>query len=216
MTRRLDITSWSRREHYWFFREFERPHFNLCAPVDVSGLRARCEAGLGPPFSIACLHAALGAVNEVEPLRTRIRGDEVVIHEVVHCGSTSLRGDETFGFVYFEYDPDLETFAAGAQAALAAASSERGLSARDEDDALCHFSVIPWVAFTSVSNARRQGSGDDSVPKIIFGRFSRDSSGRWSMPVSLEVHHALVDGLHVGQFFAAMQARLDAMAPTQG
>jgi len=115
--------------------------------------------------------------------------------------------------VYFEFDPDLERFAAAALAALTAASGEQGLCARDEDDALCHFSVIPWVAFTSVSNARRSRSGDDSVPKIIFGRFALEASGRWSMPVSIEVHHALVDGLHLGRFFAAMQARLDAMAP---
>ena len=30
------------------------------------------------------------------------------------------------------------------------------------------------------------------------------------MPVSVEVHHALVDGLHVGRFYEMFQARLDA------
>jgi chloramphenicol O-acetyltransferase type A len=29
------------------------------------------------------------------------------------------------------------------------------------------------------------------------------------MPVSVEVHHALVDGLHVGRFYEAFQRGLD-------
>jgi len=39
-------------------------------------------------------------------------------------------------------------------------------------------------------------------------------NGRRLMPVSVEVHHALVDGLHVGRFHAAFQRRLDASGGT--
>jgi chloramphenicol O-acetyltransferase type A len=46
------------------------------------------------------------------------------------------------------------------------------------------------------------------VPKIVFGRH-REAGGRRWMPVSVEVHHALVDGLHVGRFFERFQALLD-------
>jgi chloramphenicol O-acetyltransferase type A len=63
------------------------------------------------------------------------------------------------------------------------------------------------VPFTSFSHARRWGT-EDAVPKIVFGKH-REIGGRRHMPVSVEVHHALVDGLHVGRFYEAFQARLD-------
>ena len=203
----LDLDRWPRRAHFEFFRRYDLPWFNLCAPVDATALRRRSRAPGGPSFTLAVFHAALAAANQVEPFRYRIRGDAVAVHDRVHGGSTALRGDDTFAFAYFDYDPDLGRFAAAARLALDRARAGAGLVARPDDD-LCHFSVIPWVAFTSVTNARRLDR-DDSVPKIVFGR-AHDDAGRWRLPVSVEVHHALMDGLHVGQFFAALQAGLDA------
>jgi chloramphenicol O-acetyltransferase type A len=45
------------------------------------------------------------------------------------------------------------------------------------------------------------------VPKISFGKFIRDNE-RTLMPFSVEVHHALVDGLHVGRYLARMEEML--------
>jgi chloramphenicol O-acetyltransferase type A len=40
---------------------------------------------------------------------------------------------------------------------------------------------------------------NDSVPKITFGRFSQRNHKK-IMPVSINVHHGLMDGYHVGQY----------------
>lgn len=32
----LDLESWNRKELFYFFREYEQPFFNICAPVDVT------------------------------------------------------------------------------------------------------------------------------------------------------------------------------------
>ncbi|RYD86239.1 MAG: chloramphenicol acetyltransferase, partial [Sphingobacteriales bacterium] len=40
----------------------------------------------------------------------------------------------------------------------------------------------------------------ESVPKITFGKY-REDAGRKLMPVSVEAHHGLVDGLHVARYF---------------
>lgn len=202
----LDLERWKRRAHFEFYRRFDNPYFNICAPVDVSGARGRASAAGGPSFSLLCLHAALCAANDEECFRYRLRGERVLIHPVLHGGSTVLRDDETFGFAYFDFDRDFERFAAAAAPRLAEARGGGGLEPRD-DDALCHFSILPWIAFTSFSNARCWGSSD-SVPKIVFGRASAGEGGRWTMPVSVEVHHALVDGLHVARFFAALEGAL--------
>ena len=73
---------------------------------------------------------------------------------------------------------------------------------------LVYYSVIPWVAFTSFKHASRSDR-DQTVPRIVFGRKFRDGD-RIRMPVSVEVNHAIMDGLHVGRYFERLQETLDA------
>lgn len=196
----LDLAGWKRRRHFEFFRHYERPWFNLCADVDVTALVARCAEPGGPSFFLASLWLSLVAANAVEELRYRLRGDQVVVHEVIHGGSTVLMPDETFAFAYFDFDPSFPAFAEAAAPALARVTGgPGGLDPRTDSDDLIHYSMIPWVSFTSFSHARVRGQ-DDSVPKIVFGKH-RQAGGRRLLPVSVEVHHALVDGLHVGRFY---------------
>lgn len=207
----LDLERWERRRHFRLFREYEQPFFNLCAPVDVTALHRAAAAPGGPSFFLASLYLSLKAVNAVPELHYRLRGERVWVHRTVHGGSTILRRDDTFGFAYFDFAPDFATFRE-----QAAAEVERvrdgagGLDPRDDRDDLVHYSVIPWVAFTSFAHARR-ARREDSVPKIVFGRH-QEEGGRRRMPVSLEVHHALADGLHAGRFFERFQAGLDELA----
>jgi chloramphenicol O-acetyltransferase type A len=204
----LDLDTWSRREHFRFFLDYDNPFFNLCAEVDVSKLAEACRAPGGPSFFAASLYLSLRAANDVEPFRYRIHGDDVVVYDAVHAGSTILRDDGTFGFGYFNYDTDFGPFRARAEDVIDAARKGSGpLEDKPERDDMIHYSVIPWVAFTSFSHARRWDT-EESVPKIVFGRRHGDS-GAERMPVSVEVHHALVDGLHVGEFFQRFQDYLD-------
>src|SRR5882762_10630554 len=73
---------------------------------------------------------------------------------------------------------------------------------------MIHFTTLPWVSFTSFSHARNWGR-EDSVPKIAFGKFMK-ADGRTLLPFSVEVHHALMDGLHVGRYVARLEEALRA------
>jgi chloramphenicol O-acetyltransferase type A len=211
--RPLDLATWNRREHFAFYLGYDNPYFNLCAQVDVTRLLERCRSEDGPSFFLASLWASLTAINEIEELRYRIRGEDVVVHQIVHGGSTVLVPDGTFRFAYFDYASDIWTFVEGAARVLERVRDEMGpLEPRPERDDMIHYSIIPWVAFTSFSHARRWGT-DDSVPKVVFGRHHRDGDAD-RMPVSIEVHHALVDGVHVGRFFERFQHHLDDVAAT--
>jgi chloramphenicol O-acetyltransferase type A len=61
--------------------------------------------------------------------------------------------------------------------------------------------VLPWVRFTSFTNAMRR---EDSVPKLTVGKRYAEA-GAWYVPVCVEVHHALVDAMDVGEFFERFQ-----------
>lgn len=198
MVRRLNLAGWRRRDHFLFFKDYEQPFFNVCTEVDVTGL-VECTSGRGGSFFLGALYLSLQAANEIEEFRLRIRGDEVVVHPRVSGGSTVLRADETFGFGYFEYDDDYPRFEKRGREVLAAARAPGPLNDRRDRDDWIYYSVLPWFSFTSFSHARRCPTVE-SNPRIVFAKRRSRRDGTWRMAVSVEVHHALVDGLHVARF----------------
>lgn len=205
MPRYLDVGTWNRRRHFDFFKDYHDPFFNICAEVDVAPLLGLTRAAKNISFFIAYHFFSIRASNEVEPFRYRLRGDRVLVHERVHAGTTLLLADESFTFAYFDYDEDFEVFHARARASIESAKAGGvELHQRAGRDDLIYHSAIPWASFTSISHARK-GGGQESVPKIAFGRY-REHAGRVVMPVSVEVHHALMDGLHVGRYFERLES----------
>jgi chloramphenicol O-acetyltransferase type A len=205
MSRYLDTETWSRRQQFEFFKDFDNPYFNICADVDVTPLLALIRAAKSLSFFIAYHFLSMKAANEVEQFRYRLRGDRVLVHDRIHAGTTLLLPDESFTFVYFDFDEDFASFHTRAKAAVEKAQA--GVSRLDEregQDDLIHHSVIPWVTFTSISHARNWGR-QDSVPKIAFGKY-REHGNQIKMPISVEAHHALMDGLHVGRYFQKLES----------
>lgn len=210
MAHELDLSTWPRRSAFEFFRGFSKPHFSVCTRVDVTALKpALAQLGLGS-ITLAC-HVALQLANRVEPFRYRMRQDRVTVLDAVHGSTTVLRADQSFGFAYLEHAPTFAAFVAqGAPALDAARHGAQDFLPRVDDDALIHFTTLPWLHFTSFTHAR-DGAFEDAIPKIAFGRIDAQRTGeraqRW-MPLSLEVHHALMDGLHAGQFVQGFEAAM--------
>lgn len=208
----LDIEHWHRRASFEYFRQLRNPFFNLCARVDVSAMLSRIRQMPGVTPFLGYHHAGLLAAHAVESLRYRIDGSRVRVLERIQASTTVLRADQSLNFVTLPFDRDLQRFAALAAPLLEAAKSAPPATelVSTDDQALMHITTIPWLSFTSFTHPRAL-DGTDSVPKLAFGRFVEEGGRTW-MPVGLEVHHALMDGLHVGQFFLALQSALDSPA----
>ena len=204
MHRYIDTETWSRRHLFQLFKGYDNPFFNVCADVDATNL-LNFTRSQNLSFFVTYHFLSVKTANEVEPFRYRLRGERVLVHERVDAGATLLLADESFTFVYFDFEEDFRAFHDSAGATIERARVEPPrLDARADRDDLIYHSVIPWVSFTSISHARdsRRRSG---IPKISFGKY-RDVGGRVMMPVSVEVHHALMDGLHVGRYFERLES----------
>lgn len=202
----IDLETWKRRQHYELFRHAAQPFFSVTVTVDVSGWWRRCQADESLSFSLAAIFAMLRAANGSEPLRLRLRGDRVWLHDRVGTGTTVLRADETFGFARLDPGPAFDAFCRAARPVLAEAKQPGPLDAMHDVDDLIYHSTLPWLRFTAFSNALP--GGDDSIPRVVFGGVFADGEA-FRMPVGVEVHHALVDGLDVARFLESFQAHLD-------
>ncbi|MVN85426.1 chloramphenicol acetyltransferase [Deinococcus sp. HMF7620] len=203
----LDLNTWPRRPHFDFFRGYTQPHFSVTAPVDITAFRTQVQ-GRQVAFTPAVTYVLSRAANELTPFRWRIRGDEVVEHESVHPSVTDAGAEsELFHFCLLPYQPDARGFLQGAAAALAASRAQPGLDEDPVQDDVLYLSSLPWVAFTAITHAMPLAPAD-SIPRLSTGRFT-EVGGRWQMPLSVQVHHALMDGRHVGAYFEAVQTLLD-------
>lgn len=194
----IDLEAWPRKSSYDFFKTFEDPFFNLTAQVDVTGLYHRCMEN-NISFFLASLHTSQQATSKIEAFRMRILDKKVVCFDTIHLGSTVLFEDNTFGFCYFRFDPNQEIFLTESARTIAEFKQQKSFDPKLNQIDMIHYSVIPWVAFTSFKHARQKRIGD-CIPKIVFGKRFQQGD-RHLMPVSVEVNHALMDGYHVGQYF---------------
>jgi chloramphenicol O-acetyltransferase type A len=197
MKQKLDLDTWNRKEHFLFFKQMEEPFFGVSIVVDCTKAYANAK-DLGVSFFTYYLHKTLQAVNTIAPFRYRILNDEVYIFDRIDASATILRADKTFGFSQIEYAEDLLEFAENVKTEIARIQTTQGLFTRDYSENLIHFSAMPWIDFTSFSHAR-SFTWPDSCPKISFGKMMKNN-GKKTMPMSIHVHHGLLDGYHLGLF----------------
>lgn len=198
MKKLLDLDNWNRKEHFLFFKQMQEPFFGVTVTIDCSKAFETSKSQ-GTSFFIYYLHKTLMAVNAFENFRYRISNTHIFIHDRIDGSATIIRADGTFGFSLIEYHPDYTIFEQTAITEIERIQSTTGLFTREfKDDNVIHFSAIPWLNFTSISHARNM-TFPDSSPKISFGKMTVSKKGKRKMPMSIHIHHGLMDAIHVGQ-----------------
>ena len=204
--REIDIDSWERKATFEFFKGYNDPFFNRAANVDVSRLYSFCKTR-SLPFSIAALYCSIAAANEIREFRLRMIGEKVVEFDRIDATQTILNDDNTFSFCYFPWRDTIEEFVDSGRAAREKYSAMRSFDVETGRLDLIYYSVIPWVSFTSFKHAN-SGDNRQSVPRMVFGKMFIQGQRRF-MPFSVEGHHCLMDGFHIGRYFELFQDKLD-------
>lgn len=209
----VNMQDWPRGEHFAFFNSFAQPIFSVCANVDITALRSALKQS-GVTFTVGWLYVLARACNAIPEFRYRIRGDVVVEHEVVHPSITVLTKENLFGFCLVAYVEDFRVFAGRAAEQIEYASQYPSLGDEPGRDDVLYMSAMPWLAFTSVTHPMPT-QPPDSIPRFAWGKFS-DVNGRLVMPLNVQAHHALMDGLHVAALYHELQRLLDQPADVLG
>ena len=198
----IDLETYPRRSHYEYFKSLAYPYVGMTANVDVTGLLAAAKRR-GKSSFLACLYAACQAVNAVSALRQRIRDGQIVEFARCDAGHTVAKEDDTFVNCRTDSSLDFDSFLTLGEIAQQQAKAQTGfLNDKEDETGLIFVSCVPWVSFTSVIQPTPIPA--DTNPRIIFGKyFTQD--GRTMMPLAIQCNHALVDGLHIAQFYAKFQ-----------
>lgn len=195
-----------RREHFKVFNGFDHPHFNMCADVDLTKFYPFIKQH-DISFTIALVFILSRAANAIPEFRYRIRGEEVVEHDIVHPSTTILVKDDLFSFCTFEYHAEFSTFATKAARQMALVKENPTLQDEPGRDDALFMSAIPWVSFTSFTHPMNLNP-TDSIPRFAWGKYFKNGKSL-KMPLSVQGHHALMDGIHMGKYYAHVQDALN-------
>ena len=209
MFREIEIEKWNRKTTFEFFRNFENPFFNLTAPVDATNLYQFCKKHK-LSFALVSLFYSIKTANEIPEFRLRLVDEKLVQFDSIHATQTILNEDETFSFCYFELKDDVFEFNKAGKKAVEKYKKLKTFDVESERLDLIYYSVIPWISFTSFKNATRNDFSQ-TVPRIVFGKLFEEN-GKLKLPHSVEVHHSMMDGIHVGKYFNLLQQKLDDLA----
>lgn len=203
--RTIDMQTWARRQQFELFSTYDSPYFGLCANVDLTAFYPAVKQR-GHSLTIAIVYLIARAANAIPEFRHRIRDGQVIEHEVVHPGFTFLTEEDLFSFCFADYVEEFSAFAADAAEQIAFVKEHPWVHKVPEDDVL-YLTAIPWVSFTSFLHPV-QLQRADSIPRFAWGKFFQEGD-RLKMPLGVQGHHALIDGVHAGKFYAHVQDDLD-------
>jgi chloramphenicol O-acetyltransferase type A len=209
MYKPLDLNNWYRKETFEYFGHFDYPFFNVCFNTDITNLHGHCKAE-GVSLSHALHFCSLLAANSIEEFRIRYKDDQLVIYDKIDGGATILLEDRSIRFCLYEHTESFNGFRKQAKESEEQVKQTKRTDPRTGNSDVVHYSIIPWVSFTSISHPRTNTT-KDSIPKISFGKYF-SSEEKIMIPVSIEVNHGLMDGYHLNLFLEAFEERMQLLS----
>ena len=197
--KKIDMSVWPRAEHFKFFLPFNQPYFNVVLDLEIKTLFdfAKTNQLSFTACYLYCLHQAVAGYA---PIRYRIVGEQPVEVENIALSTVFLKEDESFRFVPLKNQDGIKAFHQHydqqKQLHLNKTLINPLFLETAERVEQIYISILPWFKFTGFKHAEHTPISS-GIPKIVFGQYQQEQG---VMPISIEVHHALMDGLHISQF----------------
>jgi chloramphenicol O-acetyltransferase type A len=203
----IDLNTWERTVHYNFFKRMDYPQYNIGVNLDITNFKNKMKKKQ-IPFYYAMIYAAAYGLNQVEAFRYRIRGEQVILHDLIHPSFTDMSaGTDLFKAVTVNMEPTFFDFTLKANEKAIKQEEYFVLEDVEGRDDLVYITCIPWVSFTHLSHTISFNK-DDSVPRLAWGKYYADGD-RILLPFSVQAHHSFVDGIHMGQYIDYLQNYLN-------
>lgn len=199
----VDLSLYSRRRLFECFRNHPIPVLSISTAIDITGYGAAVEArGLRYYTTLCCLISR--SINASPCFRHRIVDDVLLEFPLVHPSITVALEDGNFGFADADYTGVFHDDYGSIRGAIDAARATPNQDFRGGLDDRFFLTHLPWLSFTGIQHPYTPAYG--SIPLISTGRtFLQD--GKEMLPIAVQAHHALVDGVHVARLLEQLSLK---------
>lgn len=216
---RIDLEKYPRREHFEYFRSMENPFLTITVQVDITDWLSRIKKA-GCPFFLCFQYAVVHAANRVPEFRQRIQDDGIIEYEFCDPSYTVALPDGTYRYCLVNTDQPLEDYLREAKRKQQEAESAEHLEEEGDVQSQLFISCAPWLNYSAceVPHPDRQFS----IPCFVWGKYQAEKylaledakvveKEKITIPVTVFIHHALVDGRHIAAFFSNLTEELSQM-----
>lgn len=203
--RYLEMETYKRKSHFEYFNSLAYPYVGLTVNVDITDLLKKIKTEKLPFFLTVC-YCVSKAANGVPEFRQRIIDGRIVEFDRCKTSHTVALEDGTYCYCQLESDMpffDYVSYAVKEQEA----AKQAGTITEEENQIYDKFfvSTVPWISYTSVIQPVPIPA--DSNPRITWGKYF-EQEGRMLLPVSVLCNHALVDGMHIAEFYQLLEEQI--------
>ena len=209
----VDKGTYYRKDVFRHFSEDCKCSVSMTARIDVTDLVNHSKK-TNTKFYLNFLYVLSKVMNSREDYRMGYlwQSDELICYDTVNPTQYVFHEDtETCTPVYTEYDEDYYVFYHNAFADLERAkeSREYGLDSANHPNWF-DASYISWLSYDSL-NIELPDGYLFFAPIINWGKY-REENGRYVMPVSVRLNHAIADGYLVANVFRLLQQEIEAFS----
>ncbi|MDO5548028.1 MAG: CatA-like O-acetyltransferase [Eubacteriales bacterium] len=200
----IDEKTWKRAMHCMVFRNSVEPMFCVTFDVDITHFLNKIREQKFS-FTLAMVYAVCKCANEIEAFRYRFLDGNVVLFDKIDTAFTYLSSDDDlFKVVNVPMKDSIKEYI---ETAAKTAKEQKDYFTGPLGNDIFQCSPMPWITYTHISHTN-SGTKDNATPLFDWGKYC-EKNGRIVMPLSVQVHHSFVDGIHIGKFANRLQEYMD-------
>ena len=194
--RKIDLNNYQRRALFEAFRDRDIPVLSVTVMIDITFLKPFIDEN-SYGFFMSLSFLITKAVNLVPELRHRIIAGELFEFDQVDPNFTVSLENRTFSFCDSRYFGSFKEYRSYTSNCINEVIKLPNLSTTEKHH-MFFMTNLPWFSFTSITHPYYKKYG--SIPIITIGKYYKQSKNLL-IPVGIQVHHGLVDGIHIGDFY---------------
>ena len=215
--KQIDMSTYPRLDHFNHFLAMEHPCASVTVQVDITDFVPKLKAA-GYPFFLSFQYAAVQAANRIPEFRQRFLKGMILEYDFCNPSYTVALPDGTYRYCLVNANQPFAQYLEEGRIKQAAALESEHLKEDDDDIlSLLFVSCVPWLNYTEAMMP--YPDNHFNIPNICWGGYKTEKylcleegkvteKVKISIPVTLLVNHALIDGFHIGQFYKNLDEEL--------
>ncbi len=206
---KVDLDSWSRGSLFQSYIDNMRIVMSLTADIDVTRLTEFARSR-HLKFYPSMIWAVSKVVNAHDEFKYGWDGSGALIRwDFISPSYTGFhREDESFTKLVTVFSDDIFTFHTRFLADQETYKDQRAF-VENQPRNFFDVSCLPWVKYRHF-DLHVFDEGKFLAPVVTWGKYEMER-GRYLMPLTMNLHHAVADGFHLSRFFIEIQALIDSL-----
>lgn len=203
----IDMATWPRAQTYNYFTEMvTTTTYSITITLDVTILRGILK-GKKIKFFPTYLYLITRAIGKQKEFRMALQDGVLGCWDNLTPYYPVLHDDKTISFIWTEYDDKFSTFYENCIADIEKCkkSNSKVFSKAASNNYI--IASIPWFSFNSLS-MHLQNAKNYYAPIFESGGFT-EKNGVTTMPLSITVNHAVIDGYQIKVFLEELNNTLN-------